>query len=188
MHPDHAIVYRILRAVARRELNLSMPGFIGYEELSQQYAQQTEGHQIDYHFGWNEPLAEIDRRCVGLFHEGFRPVLSVLVVRQDGDGRPGSGFWGIRMQDGREVTPAQGSDRAWVEIVRAVYAYDWPPELHELLQVRWSEHRFFGHRKESLPGGHFEPLQVGIYMKVETRFELHNGCGTRLISASVSDA
>lgn len=102
MHPDLAVVYRILRGVARRELNLSMPGFIGYEELSQQYAQQTDGQWIDYHNGWNCLLAELDRRCFGLFHESFRPILSVLVVRQDGDGRPGPGFWefGCRM-DGR---------------------------------------------------------------------------------------
>lgn len=123
MHPDLAVVYRILRSVARRELNLSMPGFIGYAELSQQYAQEMGGHQINYHRGWNEPLAEIDRRCIGVFRENFRPVLSVLVVRQDGDGRPGSGFWGIQMPDGREVTPAQASDRAWIEMCRAVYAY-----------------------------------------------------------------
>ncbi|MHB1423075.1 MAG: hypothetical protein ACYC3I_07750 [Gemmataceae bacterium] len=132
MHPDLAVVYRILRAVARRELNLSMPGFIGYKELSQQYAREMDGHEIGYFSGWNEPLAEIDRRCVGLFREGFRPVLSVLVVHQDGDGRPGSGFWGIQTRDGGEVTPAQASDWAWVEMVRAVYAYDWPPELQDL--------------------------------------------------------
>lgn len=123
--------YRILRAIARRELNLSMPGFISYLELSQQYAQRT-GVNIDHHQGWNDVLAKLDCRCIGLFQDGFRPVLSVLVVHQDGDRRPGSGFWNIRTQDGREVTPAQASDHAWIEMCNAVYNYDWPPELAHL--------------------------------------------------------
>lgn len=132
MHPNLAVVYRILRAVARRELNLSMPGFIGYLELSRQYAQQTGGTLIDHQHGWDDALADLDRRCVGLFRDEFRPVLSVLVVHQDGDRRPGRGFWGIRTLDDREVTPAQASDRAWIEMCNAVYAYDWPPELSDL--------------------------------------------------------
>ena len=37
MYPDLAIVYRILRSVALRERQLSMPGLITYSELSQQY-------------------------------------------------------------------------------------------------------------------------------------------------------
>jgi len=37
MNIDLRILYRILRAIALRLLNLSMPGFIGYAELSRQY-------------------------------------------------------------------------------------------------------------------------------------------------------
>lgn len=126
------ILYRILRAVALRHLNLSMPGFIGYMELSQQFAQQPSGYWVDYHRGWDEPLAEIDRRCFGLFHGAVRPALSVLVVHQDGDLRPGGGFWGIEMPDGSEVTPAHASEEAWIAMCNAVYGYAWPPELDDL--------------------------------------------------------
>ena len=126
------ILYRIMRAVALRQLNLSMPGFIGYMELSQQFAQQPGGYWVDPHRGWDEQLVEIDRRCFGLFHDGFRPVLSVLVVHQDGDRRPGRGFWGIQMPDGREVTPEHRSEAAWIGMCSAVYAHQWPPVLDGL--------------------------------------------------------
>jgi hypothetical protein len=129
------ILYRILRLVALRRLNLSMPWFIGYSELSQQFAQQPGGYWVDPHRGWDEALAEIDRRCFGLFHDDFRPVLSVLVVHQDGDLRPGGGFWGIEMPDGREVTPAHRSEAAWVAMCTAVYAHHWPAELDDLPPV-----------------------------------------------------
>lgn len=131
MHPILAVVYRILRAVALRQLNLSMPGFISYTELSQQYYQET-GVWIEPHDGWDTALADIDRRCVGLFEGDFRPVLSVLVVHQGGDRRPGAGFWGIRLPDGREVTPDHASEEDWVAMCTAVYAHNWPPELDDL--------------------------------------------------------
>jgi hypothetical protein len=129
------ILYRILRAVALRHLNFSMPGFIGYTELSQQFEQQPGGYWVDPHRGWDEPLAEINRQCVGLFRDGFQPFLSVVVIRQDGDLRPGSGIWGIRTEDGREVTPARGSEAAWVAMCNAAYACPWPPELDDLPPV-----------------------------------------------------
>jgi hypothetical protein len=46
---DPRIAYRILRSNALRLLNLSMPGFIGYTELSQQYAQQPCGYWVNPH-------------------------------------------------------------------------------------------------------------------------------------------
>jgi len=134
MNIDLRILYRILRAIALRLLNLSMPGFIGYAELSRQYY-AANGVWIDPHEGWDESLAEIDRRCVVLFRDNFRPVLSVLVVHQDGDRRPGPGLWGIRTADGREVTPARRSEAAWIGMCNAVYAYNWPAELDELEQA-----------------------------------------------------
>jgi hypothetical protein len=77
-------------------------------------------------------LVQIDRRCIGLFRDDFRPVLTVLVVHQDDDLRPGRGLWGIRTLDGREVTPERGSEADWVAMCKAVYAQPWPPELDDL--------------------------------------------------------
>src|ERR1700730_18430478 len=81
MHPILAVVYRILRAVALRHLNLSMPGFISYTELSQQYW-EVERHCVEPHGEWDEPLAGLDRLCIGLFQGNVHPVISVLVVHQ----------------------------------------------------------------------------------------------------------
>ena len=132
MEVNLELLFQILRDIALRELNLSMPGFIGYRELSQQYAERPGGDWIEPHQGWDESLAEIDRRCVNIFREGFRPVLSVIVVHQDGDRRPGGGFWGIRTLDGQQVTPRQRSEEEWVAMCNAVYAYSWPPSLADL--------------------------------------------------------
>ncbi len=131
MDVDLRVLYRILRLVALRLLNLSMPGFISYTELSEQYLAAT-GVWIEPHGGWDDALAEIDRRCVGLFGEGFRPVLSVIVVHHGGDRRPGAGFWNIQTADGREVTPPRRSEREWVAMCNAVYAYQWPEGLDDL--------------------------------------------------------
>lgn len=128
----YRILYRILRLIALRQTNLTMPGFIGYRELSEQFERQPGGYWVDPHHGWDEPLAELNRRCFGLFDATVRPALSVLVVHQDGDRRPGGGFWNIRMPDGRVVTPARRSEEAWIAICNDVYRTQWPPELTDL--------------------------------------------------------
>ena len=120
---DLHVLYRLLCAVAAAK------GMITYGDLSAQYEQQT-GDPINPHQGWNLPLAEIDRRCVGLCHGDHRPILSAIVVSQEG--MPGGGFWGIEDDDGVLVTPAVPDDAAWVQMVASVHAQEWPQELDGL--------------------------------------------------------
>jgi hypothetical protein len=120
---DLHVLYRLLRAVA------AAGGMITYGDLSGQYEQQT-GDWIDPHRGWGLPLAEIDRRCVGLCQGDHRPIISAIVVSQEG--MPGGGFWGIQGGDGVPVKPAVPDDEAWVRMVEAVHEQGWPEVLDDL--------------------------------------------------------
>ncbi len=123
MNPDLAVLYLLLRAAAVAR------GLIRFGDLSAQYEHET-GDWVDPHYGWSLALADINRRCVGLFRDNHRPVLSAIVVNQDN--MPGNGFWGIEGNNGVLITPAEPDVGAWVEMVRAVHAEQWPPEFADL--------------------------------------------------------
>ena len=120
MDVDLRVLYRLLRAVAALG---PAERLITYGDLSSRYEQQT-GDWINPHRNGSQPLAEIDRRCVGLCHGEHRPIISTIVVGQEG--MPGGGFWGIEGHDGVLVTLAEPDDEAWVRMVEAVHAEDWP--------------------------------------------------------------
>jgi hypothetical protein len=120
---DLRVLYGLLRAVAVAR------GMITYGDLSRRYEQQT-GNLVDPHRGWGLPLADIDRRCMALCHGHHRPILSAIVVSQEGT--PGAGFWGIENHEGGLVTPAVPDDAAWVQMVTAVHAQGWPEDLDDL--------------------------------------------------------
>src|SRR5688572_28812665 len=76
------LLYRLLRVVPQRRQASGhlLDALITYGELSDEFSAQPGGRDVDPHLGWGVPLAQIDRRCVGLFRPGHRPVLSAVVV------------------------------------------------------------------------------------------------------------
>ena len=137
------LLYRLLRVVPNRRQAAGhlLDGLITYGELSDEFAAQPSGRWVEPHLGWSLPLAQIDRRCAGLFRPNHRPVLSAVVVSgrdtpaawgQLGPERPGTGFWGIEDDNGNLITPVQPNEAAWATMLQAVYQQVWPPELNDL--------------------------------------------------------
>lgn len=137
------MLYRLLRVVPQRRQAAAhlLDGLITYGELSEEFAGQPGGRDVHPHLGWSVPLAQIDRRCEGLFRLGHRPVLSAVVVTgrdtptawgQLGPERPGAGFWGIEDDNGNLITPVQPDEGAWAAMLQAVYQQVWPAELDDL--------------------------------------------------------
>jgi hypothetical protein len=137
------LLYRLLRVVPQRRQASGhlLDGLITYGELSDEFSPQPDGRWVDPHPGWSQPLADIDRRCLGLFRPNHRPVLSAVVVTgrdtptawgQLGPERPGAGYWGIEDVNGNLITLIQPNEGDWNRMFQAVYQEGWPAELNDL--------------------------------------------------------
>lgn len=119
---DQAVLYAVLRGVARRE------GIISYEELSRLY-HEAGGDWHDPQGTWDEPLANLNGRV----RAARLPPISALVTlkprTEENFEPPSSGsFWGT---PGVPPRPARLNDRLmiWMGFVNLAYRAAWPEEL-----------------------------------------------------------
>lgn len=115
---DFDVLYSTLIAVAARG------GQISYGDLSREYYRMTN-IWVDPHLEWNDPLGQLNQRL----HEAGFPALSAVVIVNDDDRQPGSGFWGSCPSV--PPRPHRLIDRIneYARLLGDVHVRKWPPRF-----------------------------------------------------------